>query len=231
MKSIRVSTMVGAVLGSLVATQVSNAQFVNMFGDLGSQSLTGILVSPINSNLTTPFTWSAGAGSISGDVIMDNNATGTVFSLTITNLVYTCTVPNTAGIGDVTLDVMHHFQPGGTGGLPGPYSASHALAGSWTSGPASMVTLSTILDFGGTNVPLTPLFATVSPFSLGPVSATSSNSFPTYQIFTQLRLQTDNTGTITLPNSAHITVSFVPSPNAAGLLGLGGLLSVRRRRA
>lgn len=215
-----------AALAASALTGSASAQLINLYGDLGTQFTTGAPFSPINSTLTTPFSWSNANGSITGDVIVSNDPTGTIFDLTITNLTYTCLIANAAGFGDVILQVQHAYATSGSG----TYTGQHSLAGSWTSGPNSIVQLDSIQDFGGSNVFLPSLIATSSPFSLGPVSGTALTTSPVYNIQATLRLQTDGLGSIFLPSSAHFRAALVPTPGAVALLGLGGLLTSRRRR-
>lgn len=217
-----------AAVGALAGAPIAGAQSINLSGDLGATSWTGVGFSPINSTNTTPFAWAAGNGTITGDVIVANDPTGTVFDLTITNLNYTCTATNTAGFGDVILVVQHVYVTSGAGF----YTGSHTLNGSWTSGPGSVVQLDSVQDFGGSNVSLATLTAMTSPFSVGPSSALvpSSNSAGVYQIQAVLRLRTDGLGTILLPTSAHVRAALIPAPGTAGVLALVGLVASRRRR-
>lgn len=219
------SWMPAALIAAAIAGPAA-AQQINLYGDLGTNSTFGAPFSPINSTLTTPFTWSAPAGSITGDVIVANDPTGTIFDLTITNLTYTCTIVNAAGFGDVILQVQHAYATSGSG----TYFGQHSLAGSWTSGANSIVQLDSIQDFGGSNVFLPSLIATSSPFNLGPVSGSALTSSPVYNIQATLRLRTDGLGSIFLPSSAHFRATLAPTPGSIALLGLGGLLTSRRRR-
>lgn len=216
-----------AALVGLASASRGHAQVINLYGDLGVNTWLGAPFSPVNSTVTTPFTWSAAAGSITGDVIVANDPTGTIFDLTITNLTYTCTTANAAGKGDVIIQVQHTYATSGSG----TYTGSQSLAGSWTSGPASIVQLDSIQDYTGANFNLPSLIATTSPFSLGPVGGSVLSSAPTYQILATLRLETDGTGAINLPSSAHVHVEVTPAPAGAGVFALGGLVAARRRRA
>lgn len=225
----RIRAAVGALaLAGAAGIGVGNAQaqVINLFGDLGTGTTLGTPFSPINSTFTQSFTQTAAAGTISGDVIVTNDPTGTIFTMTITNLAYTCTATNAAGVGDVIVVVDHTYITSGFG----TYVGTHALSGSWTSGPNSLVQLDGIHDFGGSNVSLPTLLATASPFALGPTSATATTTGLIYQIRTILRLQTDGLGTITLPSSADITVTLVPGPTGAAALGLMALAGAQRRR-
>lgn len=204
----------------------AQAQIINLFGDLGTGTTLGTPFSPINSTFTQSFTQTAAAGTITGDVIVTNDPTGTIFTMTITNLAYTCTVANAAGTGDVIVVVDHTYITSGFG----TYVGTQSLSGSWTSGPNSLVQLDSIHDFTASNVSLPTLLATTSPFALGPVSATATTTGLIYQIRTILRLQTDGLGTITLPTSAHITATLVPGPTGAAALGLLGVAASARRR-
>ncbi len=223
----RVFSVVLAALASLAAAAPGHAQIIDLYGDLGTGTTLGTPFSPVNSTFTQPFSQSAANGNITGDVIVANDPTGSIFDLTITNLTYNCTTANAAGKGDVIVQVLHTFVTGGGG----TYTGSQSLAGSWTSGPLSIVQLDSIQDYLGSNTNLPSLIATTSTFSLGPVSGSVLSSAPTYQILATLRLETDGTGSIFLPSSAHIHVELAPSPGACGLLGLGGLVASRRRRA
>ncbi len=214
------------VCAALAGVQRGQAQVINLYGDLGTNAWTGIGVSPPSSTFTQPFSQSAANGTITGDVIVANDPTGTIFDLTITNLTYNCTTANAAGNGDVIVQVLHSYIMGG----PGPFTGSQSLAGNWTSGPNSLVQLDSIQDFGGSNINLPTLLATTSPFSLGPVSSLVFSASGSYQILATLRLETDGTGAINLPSSAHIHVDLAPSPGTCGLLGLAGLVAARRRR-
>lgn len=204
----------------------AHAQFVDLYGDLGTQSTTGAPFSPVNSTNTVPFSWTAPAGNITGDVIVANDPTGTIFDITITNLTYNCVLPNLSGFGDVILVVQHTFATSGSG----TYFGSQSLAGSWTSGPNSKVQLDSLQDMGGANVNLPSLLALTSPFSLGPVGASFLSPSPTYTIQAVLRLQADGVGGINLPSSAHVSAQLVPAPGSLALLGLGGVAAMRRRR-
>ncbi len=212
---------------AVLAPARAGAQTIDLFGDLGTSTTTGIAVSPINSTFTQPFSLTAANGNITGDVIVANDPTGTIFDLTITNLTYNCTTPNSSGFGDVIVQVLHSYAMGG----PGPFTGSHSLAGSWTSGPLSLVQLDTIQDYLGSNTSLPSLVATTSPFNLGPVSTTAPGASGMYSILATLRLRTDGTGAINLPSSAHIRAEMVPGPGAAALLAMGGVVAFRRRRA
>lgn len=226
--SVRSSVLAGLLV--LAAAGSAHAQSIGLTGDLGPGSFTGIAISPINSSFTQPFSQSTAAGSITGDVIVASNVTGTVFDLTITNLAYTCLIPNSSFAGDVTVTVQHSYATTS----PGIFTGSQALSGSFTSGPFSFVQLDSIQDFNVSNVPLPTLLATTPSFNLGPVSAnisTLGTTTATYDILATLVLHTDLTGTIALPSSAHIHVEMIPAPGAAGLLGLAGLVATRRRRS
>ncbi len=224
----RFSLLAGLVL--FAAAGSAQAQLINLTGDLGPGSFTGIAISPINSSFTQPFSQSTAAGSITGDVIVASNVTGTVFDLTITNLTYTCLIPNSSFAGDVTVTVHHHYATTS----PGIFTGSQSLSGSFTSGPFSFVQLDSIQDFNVSNVSLPTLLATTSTFNLGPVSAnisTLGTTTPMYEIFATLVLHTDLTGAINLPSSAHIHAEMIPAPGACGVLGLAGMVAARRRRA
>ncbi len=209
----------------------AHAQNISMTGDLGTASMTGF-ASPISLTSTsnsTPFSWAGPGGTITGDVNVSNNATGTIFTLDITNLFLTVTGPNSAGVPvlDVILKVDHLYQSIGNG----TYSANHSLSGTWTNSPASWVQLDSIQDFGYSNQPLSTLLATATPFSLtagAPIVVTSGSG--KYGIEATLHLHADGLGTINLPGSAHVTVNFAPAPSAMTLFGVAGLLSIRRRR-
>jgi len=209
----------------------AHGQQISMTGDLGTASLTG-LASPISfmtSSATTPFSWSGVGGSIAGDVSVSNDPTGTIFTLSITNLFLTVTGPNSAGVPalDVMLTVDHLYQSIGNG----TYNAGHSLSGTWTNSPASWVQLDSTQDVGYANQPLLTLLATSSPFSLtnsAPVVVTSGSG--KYGIQAILHLHADGLGTINLPGSADITVSYVPAPGAVMMLGAAGLAATRRRR-
>jgi hypothetical protein len=215
-----------AALAASALAGSASAQLINLYGDIGTQFTTGAPFSPINTTLTTPFSWSNANGSITGDVIVANDPTGTIFDLTITNLTYTCITPNTSGFGDVILQVQHAYATSGTG----TYFGQHSLAGSWTSGPNSIVQLDNIQDFGNSNVSLPSLIATTSPFNLGPVTGFALTTSPVYSVQATLRLRSDGVGAISLPSSAHFRASLVPAPGSIALLGLGSLLAARRRR-
>lgn len=223
----RMCPTVFAALVSMAAARSGHAQVIDLYGDLGTGTTLGTPFSPVNSMFTQPFSQSAANGNITGDVIVANDPTGSIFDLTITNLTYNCTTANAAGKGDVIVQVLHTFVTGGGG----TYTGSQSLAGNWTSGPLSIVQLDSIQDYTGANFNLPSLIATTSPFSLGPVSGSVLSTAPTYQILATLRLETDGTGSIFLPSSAHIHVELVPGPGACGLLGLAGLAAARRRRA
>lgn len=207
----------------------ASGQVINMTGDLGTASLTGIAspVSLTNTTATQSFSWAGPGGTISGDVIVADDPTGTIFTMTITNLFLTVTGPNSAGVPalDVTLTVDHLYQSA-TGF--GTYTGSHALSGSWTNAPTSWVQLDSTQDVGYANQPLSTLLASSSPFSLSsssPVVVTSGSG--KYGIQAILHLHADGLGTITLPSSAHISATLVPAP---GMLPLLGLASITRRR-
>jgi hypothetical protein len=211
----------------------AHAQQINMTGDLGTASLTG-LASPVsltNTTSTTNFSWAGPGGSITGDVIVSNDPTGTIFTMTITNLALSVTGPNSAGVPalDVTLTVDHLYQSA-TGF--GTYTGSHALSGFWTNLPTSYVQLDSTQDVGYANTPLTTLLATSSPFALSsssPVVVTSGSG--KYGIQAVLHIFADGLGTVTLPTSAHISATLVPAPGALALLALSPLAARRRRPA
>ena len=216
-----------AALVGLASASRGHAQVINLYGDLGTNTWLGAPFSPVNSTVTTPFTWSAANGNITGDVIVANDPTGTIFDLTITNLTYNCTTANAAGHGDVIIQVQHTYVTSGSGS----YTGSQSLAGSWTSGPASIVQLDSIQDYTGANFNLPSLIATTSPFNLGPVGGSVLSSAPTYQILATLRLETDGTGAINLPSSAHVHVALAPAPGVCAVMGVVGVAMGRRRRA
>jgi hypothetical protein len=211
-------------------TSLLHGQAATLSGDLGGGTFVGTPISLPGSTFTLPFSQTAPAGTIVGDIIVTNDPTGTIFDMTITNLVYTCTAVNTAGFGDVMLVINHVYATAGVG----PYTGSHALAGSWTSGPNSVVQLDSLHDVGLTNTPILPgLLATTSPFALGPfsVNVPATASANTYAIQATLRLRTDGLGAITLPSSAHINATLVPEPAGLSALLLGaGAITMRRRR-
>ena len=220
-----------ALLAIPLLASAANAQVISMTGDLGTASLTG-LASPISftsTSNTTSFSWTGTGGSITGDVNVSNNPSGTVFTLDITNLFLTVTGPNSAGapVLDVTLTVDHLYQSIGNG----TYTANHSLSGTWTNSAASWVQLDSTQDVGYANQPLSTLLATATPFSLtagAPVVVTSGSG--KYGIQAILHLHADGLGTINLPGSAHVNISYVPAPGAMALFGIGGLLAARRRR-
>lgn len=220
-----------AMLATALCASAAHAQSISMTGDLGTASMTGLAspISMMNSSALTSFSWAGPGGSISGDVTVSNDPTGTIFTLGITNLFLTVTGPNSSGVPalDVTLTVDHLYQSIGNG----TYNASHSLAGSWTNLPTSWVQLDSTQDVGYANQPLTTLLATSSPFSLSngaPVVVTSGSG--KYGIQAILHLYADGLGTINLPGSAHVNVEYVPAPGAMALIGIAGLLSTRRRR-
>lgn len=216
-----------AVLGALVASATGQAQIIDLYGDLGTGTTLGTPFSPVNSTFTQSFSQSTLAGNITGDVIVSNDPTGSIFDMTITNLTYNCIIPNGSGFGDVTVQVLHTYVTGGGGS----YTGSQSMAGTWTSGPLSVVQLDSIQDYANTNVFLPSLVATSSPFNLGPVSGTVLSLAPTYQILANLRLHTDGVGAVNLPSSVHIHVELVPGPGGCGVLAFAGLMGMRRRRA
>lgn len=225
--SSRALSSIVAVVGALAACASGHAQVIDLYGDLGTGTTLGTPFSPVNSTFTQSFSQSTLAGNITGDVIVSNDPTGSIFDMTITNLTYNCIIPNGSGFGDVTVQVLHTFVTGGGG----TYTGSQSLAGTWTSGPLSVVQLDSIQDYTNTNVLLPSLIATTSPFNLGPVSGTVLSLAPTYQILANLRLHSDGVGSISLPTSAHFHIELAPSPGTCGLLGLAGLVASRRRRA
>jgi hypothetical protein len=211
----------------------ARGQVVNVLGDLGAGSFSGVSVTVPGATSTLPVSMTGTNGTLTADVIVANNATGNVFDLTITNLTYTCTVPNSSGFGDVAMIVNHTYQ---VGAGPGPYQGSHALSGNMSAGPLSVVLLDSIQDVGGANVALATMIATTPVFALGPVSSSlpvpSSNL---YSIQATLRLRTDGTGFINLPTSAHVQFAPVgiPEPTTMLLAGLPMALtsrSLRRRK-
>jgi hypothetical protein len=202
------------------------AQQIQSIGDVPGATA-GLLVSPVNSTNTQAFSYVSGLGTIVGDVIVTNNATGTAFDMTITNLTFTCIVPNSANAGDVTLVVDHHYTIGGAG----PYTAAHSISGSWTSGPGSAVQLDGTQGVGAPTVALPSLATFVTPFSLGPATAAvPSGTAPQYVIQAVLRLHTDSTGAIILPSSAHVSVTMVPEPTTVVALAAASVALLRRRR-
>ena len=164
----RVCSSVFAALVSLSAASPGHAQIIDLYGDLGTGTTLGTPFSPVNSTFTQSFSQSTLAGNITGDVIVSNDPTGSIFDMTITNLTYNCIIPNGSGFGDVTVQVLHTYVTGGGGS----YTGSQSMAGTWTSGPLSVVQLDSIQDYTNTNVFLPSLVATSSPFTLGPVSGT-----------------------------------------------------------
>ena len=219
-----------SILGAIAAASSSaSAQLVNVLGDLGTTSATGVAVSLPGTTNTQAFSLSALNGSITGDVIVANNATGSVFDLTITNLTYTCTIASGSGFGDVSVLVSHTYQ---LGAGPGPYTGSHAFSGinTNTSGAGRNVQLDSIQDVGFTNTPLPTLASNLTSFTVAPVfsflPAPSSNL---YSIQATLRLRTGGTGVVFLPASAHVQFSAIPEPTTLTFLSGVILVGLRRR--
>ncbi len=225
------SARAGVVAMALVVGGVLSAasgQTINIVGDLGPGLIAGTPSSAPGTTFTQAFTQTAPAGNVAFDVIVANDPTGTIFDLTITNLVYNVTALNSAGAGDVTVIVDHTYLTTS----PGPYLGSHSLSGSWTSGPMSAVQVDTIMDFGGANIMIPSLTATVSPFALGP----STNTAPgittgIFNIRAILRLHSDGLGSISLPTSYDISVQAIPEPATLSILAGAALIGLRRRRA
>jgi hypothetical protein len=224
--AVAMSLVLGGMLSGMPGA--ASGQTINIVGDLGTGSITGTPSSGPNSTFTQAFTQTAGAGNITFDVIVANDITGTIFDLTITNLVYNVTALNSAGAGDVSVIVDHTYLTSSVG----PYLGSHSLSGSWTSGPMSDVQVDTIMDFGGANILIPSLTATVSPFGLGPATNTApGNSAGIFNIRAILRLHSDGLGSISLPTSYDITVQPVPEPATLSILAAAFAVGLRRRRA
>lgn len=224
--------IIAASLCAMACAAPSQASQIDLYGDLGLNNWTGALFSPINTSTTTPFSQIVpGFGNVAGDVIATNTL-GLTFSLVITNLTYNALIVNPPnGLMDIILVVTHNYQPASSG----TYNGSHSLNGTWSTASLNAVQLDTIQDFGNTNVSLPSLFdlntLNTSTFSLGPAGAFVTTASPVYTIQSILRLRIDGIGTITLPSSADVSATFVPGPGASALLGLAGLMGVRRRRA
>lgn len=214
----------------LMAAGTARAQMISMTGDLGTASMVGTAspISMMNTTNTTTFAWAGAGGNITGDVNVSNDPTGTIFTMTITNLTFNATAPGSSGAGtDVTIVVDHLYESIGNG----TYNASHALSGNWTVGGASYIQLDSIQDVGYANQPLSTLLATSSPFALSNGAAVAvSSGAGKYGIQATLQFHADTLGSMFLPTSAHITVAFVPAPGAVGVLGVAGLMGMRRRR-
>ncbi len=218
----------GFTLATAVTASAASGQVISLTGDLVGGAV-GTPSSLFNTTFTQPFSVTAANGTIAGDVIVANNAAGTQFDLTITNLTYNCTIVNTANAGDVIVIVNHFYLMGAVG----PFTGSHSLSGSWTSGPFSAVQLDSLQDVGNSNTPLATLLATATPFALGPASVAvpGSATGALYQIQAILRLHTDGLGSITLPSSAHIsTTLLVPEPTTLFLAAASIPIALRRRR-
>lgn len=227
LKSAVVACAALLTLGAFPSPQLFATQ-VDLLGDLGNNSWTGALFSPINSTTTTSFTHTLpGVGSIAGDLIATNTG-GTTFDLVVTNLTYTVVAsPNTNNLTDVLLTFTHDFMPLT---LPNVFFSSHSLSGTWSTNPLHVVQLESWHDPFGNNIQLPSLSDTntlsTTTFNLGPagtlvpVPVTSG----VYTIHAHLRLRMDGTGTIMLPTSADINVQAVPETASAALLLLGGAL-------
>ncbi len=215
---------------ALVALNTRGQQII-VGGDI-TGTTSGVGLSTFNTTNTQPFSFASGPNTITGDVIVANNALGDTFTLTITNLVFTSVTPNPGtGALDVFVEVVHSYLPG----TPGPFFGSQAVSGSWAGGPLTVLQLETLMDVGATNIYLPSIYVdfpsqnptlTAGP-NLGVVPATLSNPF---QINTVLRMRIDGTGNITLPTSVDVSVTPIPEPTSLALLALGGLTMLRRRR-
>ncbi len=217
-----------ASLVLIAFSSTASAQAINVIGDLFGTA-TGTPLSVAGTIFTQPISITALNGTLVGDVIVSNNASGNMFDLTITNLTYNCLIPNASGAGDVVMIVSHTYQ---VGVGPGPYIGSQSLSGTNTSGPLRAVQLDSVQDFGGANLSLPSLLSTAASFSLGPVtSALPAPSSNLYSIQATLRLHTDGTGVINLPSSAHVSFSVVPEPTALGFVSGAMFIALRRRRS
>ncbi|TVQ81463.1 MAG: hypothetical protein EA380_01725 [Phycisphaeraceae bacterium] len=220
-----------AVGVALLGAPALHASFVDLDGDLGNNTWNGgVVVSPINTATTTPFTHVSANGDITGDVIATNTG-GANFELTITNVVFNAL--NTAGVTIINLLVRHSYEIDPTT-FPGPYLAEHMIDGTWSTAPSNSVDLESFHGTGVLTISPPPLSLTNSlmttSFNLGPTSASVPLTTNIYTIQMNLRLAIDGAGTITLPNSADSFATYIPTPATAALLALGGLASTRRRR-
>ncbi len=220
------------VLAALLAGASTTclAAQVNLSGDLGAGSWTGVTYSPVNAFTTTSFSQAVpGLGSITGDVF-SNNSAGASFALRVTNLTYTATIPNPPlGLMDVMIVATHAYQTSGSG----PYNSAHQLTGFWTTASGNAVQQDTILDLGNTNFMLPTVSqlntGNTTSFNVG-AAAGSTTTSSIFLIQTTVRLRIDGTGSILLLSSADVQVDFVPAPGGIVLAGMGVLALSRPRR-
>lgn len=218
---------------ALLGSAHSRASSINLVGDLGPNTWTGAVFSPISTTTTTPFSQIVpGFGDVAGDVIATNTG-GTAFSLVVTNLTFNALVPGpSAGMMDVGFIIRHDFQPLV---VPGLYTSSHQLNGSWTTATGNVVQLESYHDVGGSNIALPGLFelntAANPTFNLGPGTAVVPSGLPVYSVEMHLRMRIDGIGFINLPTSADVFVTLIPAPTTLLPMALAGLLAARRRRA
>lgn len=216
---------------TLFAVKAARAAGVTLSGDLGSVNFNTPFFLAINGSSTTPFAHTIpGRGSITGDVI-SNNVGGTSFDMTITNLTLTGTNSPYGGTY-VTLTVLQNYatlNPNGT------YAATHDVNGSWSMGLANYIQCDSLHDFGGSNTSLPMLQYSNNPnptpaFGGPAVGASVSNQIGVYSIRSTIQFFIDGDGFIDLPNSYHVDAT-VPEPTSAAMLGIVGVMGLRRRRA
>lgn len=218
-----------------LAPSEANAALVDLSGDLGSNFWIGTAYSPIGAAgaITTPFTWTGPNGTLVGNATA-TNPTGFAFTLRLTNLVYTTTTagPSNGGTAtDILLVATHGFQVG----TAGTFFANHVLSGTWSNAVGNTAQLNTTVDInsaqpaGIQTIFLANTAATTSFVSSSPAVGGNTAS-PVMTIQMALRLRIDGVGTTTLPGSADVYVDLVPTPGAAVILGLSGLVVIRRRR-
>ncbi len=219
-------------LAAVSFASVSNLQaaaLVTVAGDLAGAFGTASTL-PINTpSSVQSFSITSGGNTLVGDAITTNDPSGTIFTMTITNLVFTCVTPNSSNSLDVTISVNEHYAMG----TPGPFMGDHAISGTFGGGAGPLTTA--ILDSThGVSFPTTTLptiTASSSPFNVSSLNnPVPAGPMTQYVIQGDLRLHIDGTGNITLPSSADIVARALPEPGSLGLLGLGGMMMLRRKR-
>lgn len=202
---------------------------VHLTGDFGTADYFGPNVSNPGPSTSVPFLQNVvGRGSLSGDLVSTNTG-GTQFSLVITNMVFQAFDWAPDHQTQIRLIASENFAVTSAG----PHIASQSVSGvTGSTGGGGLIICNAVheitvnlptISYGSPN-------GNTQPFSVPPVFANVVSSPPFYSIQMQLDLVIDGDGFIHLPNSFETGAIAVPASGPVTLLGLTGLIAMRRRR-
>lgn len=218
-----------AIVLSAFAALPARGGIAHLTGDFGTANYFGPNVQNPGPSTTVPFLQNvAGRGSLSGDLVSTNTG-GTQFSLVITNMVFQAFDWAPDHRTQIRLIASENFAVTSAG----MHLASQSVSGVTGSTGGGGIIICNAVHRTTVNLPTISYGSpngNTQPFSVPPVFANVFSSPPFYSIQMQLDLVIDGDGFIHLPNSFETGAIAVPASGPVTLLGLTGLLTLRRRR-